>query len=106
MEALLYEGWVIPKAASFKEEGLVIPEGWEGEKGKLKICCSKGELNPGLLREMQECWPPHHPNIVVKQSRLEQSVIWNKSSHFTNPSLTQIEMIDIGHKSLPIIIGP
>ena len=29
-----------------------------------------------------------------------------KSSNFTNPSLPQIEMINIGHKSLPIIIGP
>ena len=46
------EGWVIPDAANFKEEGLVIPEGWEGEKGKLKICCSKGELNPDFLHEM------------------------------------------------------
>jgi hypothetical protein len=33
-------------------------------------------------------------------------VLYNKSSNFTNPSLPQIEMIDIGHKSLPIIIGP
>ena len=29
-----------------------------------------------------------------------------KSSQFTNPSFTQIETIDIGHKSLLIIIGP
>ena len=35
------DGWVIPEVASFKEEGLVTPEEWEGEKGKLKICCSK-----------------------------------------------------------------
>ena len=27
-------------------------------------------------------------------------------SNFTNPSQTQIQMIDIGHKSLPITIGP
>ena len=100
------EGWVIPEVASFKDEGLVIAEGWEGEKGKLKICCSKGELNPDLLHEMQECCPLHHPYIVVKKSRLVQSNLWNKDSHITNPSLTQIEMIDIGHKSLPIIIGP
>ena len=97
---------MIPEVASFKEEGLVILEGWEGDKGKLKDCCSKGELNPGLQHEMQECWSLHHQDIVVRESRLEQSVLWNKSSHFTNPSLTQIEMIDIGHKSLPIIIGP
>ena len=95
------EGEVISEVASFREEGLVIPEGWEGEKGKLKICCSKGKLNLDLLHEMQECWPLHHPDIVVRQSRLEQSVLWNESSHFTNPSLTQIEMIDIGHESLP-----
>ena len=100
------EGWVIPEAASFKEEGLVIPEVWEEEKGKLKICCPRGELNAGLLYEMQECWPLHHTAIVVNQSKLELSVLWNKSSHFTNPSLTQIEMIDTGHESLPIIIGP
>ena len=37
------EGWVIPEVASFKEEGLVIPKGREGEIGKLKICYSKGE---------------------------------------------------------------
>ena len=30
----------------------------------------------------------------------------NKSSNITNPSIPQIEMIYIGHKSLPIIIGP
>ena len=91
------EGWVIPEVASFQEEGLVTPEGWEGEKGKLKVCSSKGELNQGLPHEMQECWPLHHPAIVVKRSRLEQSVLSNKSTHFTNPSLTLIEMIDIGH---------
>ena len=31
------EGCVILEVASFKEEGLVMPEGWKGEKGKLKI---------------------------------------------------------------------
>ena len=30
----------------------------------------------------------------------------NKSSNITNPSIPQIEMIDIGHKSLPVIIAP
>ena len=60
------EGWVIPEVASFKEEGLVTKEGWDWEKGKLKNCCSKGELNPGLLCEMQESWPLHHPEIDVK----------------------------------------
>jgi hypothetical protein len=100
------EGLVIPEVASFKEEGLVTPEGWEVEKGNMKNCCSKEKLNPSLLHEMQECWPLHHRDIAVRWSRLKQSVLRNKSSHFTNPSLTQIEMIDIGHKSLPIIIGP
>ena len=38
--------------------------------------------------------------------RFKKCLIYNKSSNFTNPSLLQIEMIDIGHKSLPIIIGP
>ena len=37
MEAPLYDSpfWtieVIPEVPNFKEEGLVIPEGWEGEK--------------------------------------------------------------------------
>ena len=32
--------------------------------------------------------------------------VYNKTSNFNNPSLPQIEMIDIGHKSLTIIIGP
>ena len=100
------EGWVISEVANFKEEGLVTQEGWEGEKGELIFFCSKWELNPGLLHEMQKCWPLHHPDIVVNQSRLEHIVLWNKSSHFSNPSLTQIEMVNIGHKSLPIIIGP
>ena len=47
------EGLVIPEVASFKEEGLVTPEGWEVEKGKLKNCWSKGELNLGHLHEIQ-----------------------------------------------------
>jgi hypothetical protein len=29
------EGLVISEVASFKEEGLVTPEGWEGEKGEM-----------------------------------------------------------------------
>ena len=62
---------VILEVFSFKEEGLVTPEGSEGEKGKLKICCFKGELNPDLLHEMQECWPQHHPEFDVRLSRLE-----------------------------------
>ena len=36
-----FEGLVIPEVARFKEEGLVTPEGWEGEKEKMKDCCSK-----------------------------------------------------------------
>jgi hypothetical protein len=48
------EEWVIPEVASFKEEGLVTPQGWEGEK-KRKFVSPKGELNPDLLHEMQEC---------------------------------------------------
>ena len=31
------EGEVILEVASFKEEGLVTPEGWEGEKEILKL---------------------------------------------------------------------
>ena len=44
MEALLYDsplsafgGEMIPEVASFVEEGLVISEEWDWEKGKLKI---------------------------------------------------------------------
>jgi hypothetical protein len=32
-----FGGEVIPEVDSFIEEGLVIPEGWDWEKGKLKI---------------------------------------------------------------------
>ena len=67
-----FGGKVIPEVASFIEEGLVIPEEWDQEKGKLEIWWFKGEFNPGLLHEMQE--------IDVRWSRLEQSVLWNKSS--------------------------
>ena len=38
----LSEGWVILEVARFKEEGLVTPEGWEGEKG-----WSNGRIEPG-----------------------------------------------------------
>jgi hypothetical protein len=66
------EGWVILEAANFQEEGLVTQEGREGEKGKLIICCSKGELNLGLLHEMLEmkCL-----SAVANESRLEQNVL-------------------------------
>ena len=53
---------------------MVTPEEWEGEKGNMKDCCSKGELNPDLLHEMHECWILLQ-NIVVRGSRLEQSVL-------------------------------
>ena len=54
-----FEGEVIPEVASFKEEGLVTPEGWDWEKGKLKICWS-----------MSPEWNVRMPDIVIKQSRL------------------------------------
>ena len=41
------EGEVIPEVANFKEEGLVTPEGWEGEKEILKICWFIQEIKPG-----------------------------------------------------------
>ena len=41
------EGEVIPEVANFKEEGLVTPEGWEGEKEILKICWSMQGIEPG-----------------------------------------------------------
>jgi hypothetical protein len=43
---------------------------------------------------------------VLEEGDFIKVFFYNKSSNFTNPSLPQIEMIDIGHKSLPIIIGP
>ena len=47
-ESLLWaiEGEVIPKVTNFKEEGLVTPEGSEGEKGILKICWSMEGIEP------------------------------------------------------------
>ena len=75
------KGLVIPEVASFKEEGLVRMDEIE-----------KGELNPGLLHEMQECWPLHHPEIDVRWSRLEQSVLWNKSSHFMQDTRVQFSL--------------
>ena len=36
------EGMVIPEVASFKEEGLVTPEGWEGEKRNMKDVAPRG----------------------------------------------------------------
>ena len=48
------EGEVIPEVANFKEEGLVTPEGWEGEKEILKFVGSSRELNPGHLGETPE----------------------------------------------------
>ena len=57
MEAPLYdydslfwaiEGEVIPEVANFKEEGLMIPEGWEGEKEILEIYWSMRQgIEPG-----------------------------------------------------------
>ena len=36
----------------------------------------------------------------------EIEFLWNESSYFTNLSPAQIEMINAGHKSLPIVIWP
>ena len=41
------EGEVIPEVATFKEEGLVTTEGWEGEKDILEICWSMQGIEPG-----------------------------------------------------------
>ena len=70
-------------------EGLVTPEGSEGEKEKMKD--EKLLLQGGIEHEMHECWPLHHQNIVVRGSRLEQTVLWNKRLRLNNPSLTLIE---------------
>ena len=62
----VFEGEVISEVASFKKEGLVTKEGWDWEKGNWKYFGPWGELNPGHLSEMQECWPLHHPDIVIR----------------------------------------
>ena len=62
---LASEGWLIPEVASFKEEGLVTQKDEKEKKESWKFVGS-----PGLLHEMQECWPLHHPEIVMKWSRL------------------------------------
>ena len=46
---------MITEIDNLKEEGLVTPEGGEGEKGILEIDLPFGELNSGRLRERQEC---------------------------------------------------
>ena len=40
------EGEVIPEVANFKEEGLVTPKGWEGEKEILKTCWFMQGIEP------------------------------------------------------------
>ena len=57
------EGRVILEVASFKEEGLVTQEGWEGEKETLKICWSMQGIEPRSPGKMPECWPLHYPNM-------------------------------------------
>ena len=101
-----FEGGVILRLLIFKRK-VWWPQKDEKEKKEFwKYDCSFGELNPSQLHEMQECWPLHHPDIVIGESRLAKSVLWNKSSKFTNPSLIQIVTINIVHKGLPIIIEP
>ena len=46
---------MIPEFANFKEEGLLTPEGQEGEKEILKSCWFIQEINPGYLGEMPDC---------------------------------------------------
>ena len=56
-------------------------------------------IEPGSpVGEMPECWPLHYPDIRLGVDfNKVYSII--KKSNFTNPSLPQIEMIDIGHKA-------
>ena len=76
MEASLHDLWLSllslwqrgdSGVANFKKEGLVTPEGWEGEKEILKFVGPGRELNLG---EMPKCWPLDYPDIVIKRSRL------------------------------------
>ena len=58
---LAIEGEVIPEVANFKEEGLVTPEGWEGEKKFWKFVGPCRELNLGHLGETPQCRPLYYP---------------------------------------------
>ena len=84
---------MICEVVNFKEEGLVTPEGGEGKKGILKINWS---IKPQS---------PVQKDIGIIWIRLAKCPI-NESFNLTSPSLPQNEVINIGHKSLPIIIGP
>ena len=56
-----------------------------------------------------KCQTANHYTIqtlVLEEGEFEKVSFMIKTIISTNPSLPQIEMIDIGHKSLPINIGP
>ena len=97
------EGEVIPEVANSKE-GLVTPEGWEGE---LFFFFENLLVHVGNWTRVTrvKCQSANHYTIqalVVEGDFNKVSYMYNKSSNFTNPSLPQIEMIDIGHKSLQL----
>ena len=83
-----------------------MPEGEEGEKVTLKIICPSRELNLHRLREGKSI--DHYRNL----SLVYDGVSCNKVSYKIKdsisplPSIPQIETIDIGNKSLPIILRP
>ena len=55
-------------------------------EGEFEICW--------FMQEIEPSWNAlHYPDIFIRRSGN------NKSSKFTNPSLPQIEMINIGHKA-------
>ena len=57
-----FEGEMIPEVASFIEEGLVILEEWDWEKGKLKICWFIWGIEPPWMKCKSE--------IIMKWRRL------------------------------------
>ena len=48
----------------------------------------------------------HYTIQILLENRVDYNEVSYEIKSPTNPPQTQIDVIDIGHKSLPIIIGP
>ena len=70
-----FEEEVITDVSNFKEEGLVTPEGGEGEKVTLKIDLSIQEIEPRLPSWRKEYWSLQQLVVSMWWSKLEQSVL-------------------------------
>ena len=67
-----FGGEVIPEVASFIEEGLVILEGWDWEKGKLKnMLVHMGNWTPD---SSMKCKSVDHYTTI-------QRLLWNEVDH-------------------------